>query len=347
MRDTGDAWGGDANADFNTPAGEFEALTPNQVGEQWAGEDGSVGEALRVLPGEDRLLVGGERSVACTVEGLTGWRRSLASIQVTLYADLPWIDLNTRLHWQERRKMAKLVVPFALPDPRVTCEVPYGIAERAADGSEHAQNRWLRLDEGAPARRRSGKTPAKSRKALSIALANNGQYGFAVTQDGAVGLSLARSAVHTRWGDQPIEANEHHTFIDQGQVDTRFRLIAGRAGEVTRGLMPAALELNQPLDAYAVFYPPTPRLDPESASRAFLQIEPATVQLGALKKAEGEDALIVRLVESAGKATQAEVTLDGMGAPYALELKPFEIVTLKATRKRGEVKVVPCGLLEE
>ena len=69
---------------------------------------------------------------------------------------------------------------------------------------------------------------AKSRK-LAIGVANNGQYGFAVTADGTLGLSLARGAVHTRWGDQPIEPNEHHTFIDQGQIDTSFRLVAGTA----------------------------------------------------------------------------------------------------------------------
>lgn len=348
MRDNGDAWGGESNADFNTPVGEFTPLVPEQVGAQWAGEDGASGAALRVLPGASELLPDGmSRELSCTVEALAGWRQSKASIQVTLYADLPYMDINTRLHWQERRKTAKLVIPFDMPDPKVTCEAPYGIAQRAADGSEHVQNRWLRLDEAdvqKPVKPSAKK--AKPRK-LAVCVANDGQYGFAVTPDGTVGLSLARGAVHTRWGEQPIEPDEHHTFLDQGQIDTRFRLLAGLSADVTNGLLPAALELNQPLEMYAVFYPPTPRLDAEKAALPFLQVSPQTVQLGALRKAEDEDALIARLVESAGKPTAATLRVEGAGGDYSLNLKPFEIVTLKIKRGGKGVTIKPCALLEE
>jgi alpha-mannosidase len=279
------------------------------------------------------------------VEGLSNWRNSKASIQVTIYADLPYVDIHTRVHWQERRKMVKLILPFNLPEPAVTCEVPYGIAERAADGSEHAQVSWVRLDEpppAAPVKTGARKSPKARRLALGIA--NDGQYGFAVTPDGTVGLSLARGAVHTRWGEQTIEPDEHHTFIDQGQVDTRFRLLVDSSENLAVALIPAALELNQSVDAFAVFYPPTPRLEPAKASQPFITVSPSTVQLGALHKADGDDAMIVRLVESAGQATSA--TLAVLGADdYALALKPYEIVTLKVKYAGKGVSIKPCGLL--
>ncbi len=354
MRDTGDAWGGDSNADFNTTVGEFAPLTPAQVGAQWAGEMAETGAPLRILPAAGELLPAGmSRELAVTIEGLTSWGQSKASIQFTLYADLPHIDINTRLHWQERRKMAKLVLPFDLPNPLVTCEVPYGIANRAADGSEHSQNRWLRLDEGDSTPRAieaqgAAKAVAKKSKPkkLAVGVANNGQYGFAVTPDGTVGLSVARGAVHTRWGDQAIEANEHHTFQDQGQIDTRFRIVIGQPAEVTNTLMPAALELNQPFDVFAAFFPPTPRLDVAHAVAPFLQVTPQTVQLGALRKAEDEDALIVRLVESVGMTTMTTLTLEGAELTR-VELKPFEITTLKVKRGSKGITVKPCGLIEE
>jgi alpha-mannosidase len=347
MRDTGDAWGGESNGDFNTPAGKFTALTPEQVGEQWAGEDGTTGAALRVLPSNDLVTEGMTRELACTVECLSGWRASKASIQVTLYTDLPQIDISTRLFWQERRKMAKLVLPFNLPQPKVTCEVPYGIAERAADGSEHSQNRWVRLDETEqPKSARPSARKARTQK-LSIGVVNNGQYGFAVTPDGTLGLSLTRSAVHTRGGDQPIEPNEHHTFMDQGQIDTSFRLLVGTSKEITEALVPAAAELNQPPEMFAVFYPATPHLDPQEAAHPFLQITPATVQLGALRKAENDDALIARVVESAGQATTMTLSMDGAAQDFTLDLKPFEIVTLKIARAGKRVTIAPCEMLEE
>lgn len=346
IRDSGDAWGGDSHADFMTPVGDFAAMTPEQVGRDWAGEDDATGVPLRVLPSAGELVPEGmTRDLACTVEGLSNWRNSKASIQVTLYADLPYVDIHTRVHWQERRKMVKLILPFNLTEPAVTCEVPYGIAERVADGSEHAQVSWVRLDEpppAAPAKTGARKSP-KARR-LSLGIANDGQYGFAVTPDGTLGLSLARGAVHTRWGEQAIEPDEHHTFIDQGQVDTRFRLLVDSSENLAAALIPAALELNQPVDAFAVFYPPTPRLEPAKASQPFITVSPSTVQLGALHKADGDDAMIVRLVESAGQATTA--TLAVLGADdYTLALKPYEIVTLKVKYVGKGVSIKPCGLL--
>ena len=333
MRDTGDAWGGESNVDYNTPLGAFEALTPEEVGARWAGEDAAVGEALRILPSADHPALQGRaselrNSVSCTVEGLSGWRHSLASVQVTLYADAPHVDVRTRLHLNDRRKMIKLQIPFDLPDPDVTCEVPYGIARRAADGSEHAGNRWVRIASGDAA----------------VGVANDGQYGFAVTSDGVFGASIARGAVHTRWGDQTIEPNERHTFIDQGQVDTAFRIIVGAPEEVAARVIPATLELNQPLDAFAVFYPPMPRQSGADAARPFVRIEPPTVQLGALKKAEDEDALVLRLVESAGRATKTTLHVDGMKRAKTITLRAHEIRTLRVTRDGATVIVTDAAL---
>jgi alpha-mannosidase len=332
MRDTGDAWGGETNVDYFTELGAFTALTPAEVGARWAGEDEATGEALRVLPSAAHPVLKGDaaqrNTISCTIEGLTGWRSSLASIQVTLYADLPHIDVQTRLHLGDRRKMVKLVAPFALPEPDVRCEVPYGIARRAADGSEHAGNRWVTIGAGDAA----------------VGITDDGQYGFAVRPDGTYGASIARSAVHTRWGDQTIEPNERHTFIDQGQIDTAFRLVVGTPDDVAARISPTAATLNQPLDMFAVFYPPMPRQSGEDAARPFVRIEPATVQLGALKKADGDDALVLRLVESAGRATKATVHVDGMKRAKTLTLRAHEIRTLRAVRRDGVVSLEDAEL---
>jgi alpha-mannosidase len=331
MRDTGDAWGGESNVDFNTPLADFAALTPGQVGAQWAGEDAESGPALRVLPSIKHPALRGERgSVSVTVEALSGWRNSLASIQVSLHAEVPHVDIKVRLHLGDRRKMIKLVLPVALPDPDVRCEVPYGIAERPADGTENACNRWLTLASGG----------------FGVGVANNGQYAFAVDPDGTLGLSLARGAVHTRWGDQPIEPDEQHTFMDQGQIDTAFRLLVGAPEAVSAAIIPLALELNQPLDLFAVFYPPMPRLSGGDAARSFLSVSPATVQVGALKKADGENALILRLVESAGADTDATLTVDGLARAKRIAFRAHEIKTFKITRAGQAVRVTACELRE-
>jgi alpha-mannosidase len=89
-----------------------------------------------------------------------------------------------------------------------------------------------------------------------------------------------------------------------------------------------------------------PRQTGEDAARPFLSVDPATVQVGALKKAEGENALIVRLVESAGRDTSALLTVDGLPRGKRIALKAHEIKTLKLTRKgkRTQLSVVKLSV---
>jgi alpha-mannosidase len=115
-------------------------------------------------------------------------------------------------------------------------------------------------------------------------------------------------------------------------------LLAGR--DVTASLIPAALELNQPLERFFAYHLPR---SPQAAWPPFLSVEPATVVLGALKKAEQDDALIVRLVEMAGQPVTATVRLEG-GALESIAFAPYEIKTFKVSR---DGRWQPTNLLEE
>ncbi len=121
-----------------------------------------------------------------------------------------------------------------------------------------------------------------------------------------------------------ICASRSRSWISSRSI--RFRILAG--DHVQKDLIPATLELNQPLEYFFTFSPPTPITDD---TRPFLRIEPATVILGALKKADHEDALIVRLVESAGEAITAQISLEG-GAAQEIAFRPFEIKTFKVSK---------------
>ncbi|MGD9117109.1 MAG: glycosyl hydrolase-related protein [Dehalococcoidia bacterium] len=85
------------------------------------------------------------------------------------------------------------------------------------------------------------------------------------------------------------------------------------------------------------------------AEHSFLKLSPGHLILSALKKAEDSDAVILRFFETTGEVTQAEIELfkdikrltvvdllereeaelPGRGKLISLEVKPFEIVTLK------------------
>ena len=325
MCDVGHAWGGENRVVYNEPLGTFTALTGAEVA-AFTGLEAGRGPALRMTA---------QGPVSVTVECLVGWQQNRAALRFTLYADLPWIDLDTRLHMQARRKMIKLVWPFALAEPRIVCEIPYGTTEYPPDSTEYPYGRWLRLET----------------EGLAVGVANSGQYGFDASPDGTLRLSLARGAVHSSWegdpGTAPPDPARSYTYMDQTQIDTRFRLLAATSPHlIAAQLIPAALELNQPLERFFMYYPPTPpELAPSSPS-PFLRVEPATVVVAALKKADARDALVVRLAETIGQNTTARVTLENH-APQVFTFRPHEIKTFMVTRRASGAAWKACNLLEE
>lgn len=320
--DTPNAWGGIADAVYSRPLADFAPLTPAEAG-AFVGQEGDErGQAVRVLH---------QGPVAVTVECLTGWQHTRASLRVTLYADLPQIDFDVRLHMQARQKMIKLVLPFDLPDARAWCEVPYGVAERAADTSEHSCLRWVRLDAAAGA----------------AGVANNGAPGFDASADGTLGLSLSRGAVYSCGDENPtLDPNRAYTFMDQETIETRFRLVAGGdPAAVAQALALAALELNHPLEHFFSYHAPARPADAPARPAPFLAVEPPTVILGALKKADYGDALIVRLHETAGAPVHAELRLEG-GPPLAVDLRAHQVKTLRIMRQGKQIAWEESDLLE-
>ncbi len=318
MKDRPNAWGSDFNVVFSEPFAPFEILSSSEVG-AFVGADGRNGPAVRVIA---------SGAVWTTVECLSSAGHSRASLRFTFYADLPYIDMNTTLYMGERAKMVKLQFPFDAPICRPSAEIPYGVEQYPADGSEYPFNRWVRLDA----------------HPITIGVANNGLNGFDVNPDGKLNLSVTRGAIHSSPMETPADPNKSYTFMDQGQINTRFRIVAGLDRKaIAQQLVAATQELNQPLERFFVYYPPTAQAGAVANPAPLLSVSPSSVVVGALKKAETEDALIVRLQETAGESVLATVELEN-AAPLEVELNPYQIRTFKIA-KGGTWSA--CNLLEE
>jgi alpha-mannosidase len=318
MQDVSHAWGGENNVIFNKPVSAMTALSSEEVG-AFAGMEGHTGPAVRVIARGDAWV---------TVECLVGWQHTRAAIRHTFYAELPYIDLHTQLYMQARRKMIKLQMPFALNECAPVCEVPYSVAHYPADATEYPYARWIRLDDAAG----------------SVGIANNGQNGFDVDAKGTLNLSLSRGAFHCAWSETDVPTDKSYTIMDQERIDTRFRLLAGDKGAATdAALVLAAQELNQPLERFFVYYPPTLPEDAAKNAEPFVTVTPSSVVLAALKKAEGEDALIIRVQETVGTHSDAEIRVQGT-QPLHIALPPFALRTFRLGR---DGRWVVCNLLEE
>ena len=316
--DPHDAWGTNVH-EFRNVAGKFRAASRKEM----AAIYGRAAPAVRVVE---------SGPVRVVLESILTFGRSHAEVRYTAYADWPHLEVNLRIHWQERRRMLKLSLPLPLDDASATCEIPYGAIARDAEGSEHVQQRWVRVD---------GK--AKAGRPYAVGLVNTGQYAFDL-KDSELRLNILRSAVFCHHPPAVVAGDRAERFMDMGQHDVRLGLTFGKPTAVARSTVEVAHVLNVPCEAVVCF---PAGGGSARAGESAVRVTPATVALGALKRSEDGQALIVRLHESVGRRTRARVQLGRARKPIELSLGPFEIKTLRVEGRGARAEVRECDLLEQ
>ncbi|HZO87934.1 MAG TPA: alpha-mannosidase [Chthonomonadaceae bacterium] len=251
--------------------------------------------------------------------------RSRITQTVRLTAGSARLDFVTEVDWHESEKMLKVAFPVAVNSPRATYEIQYGHVERPTHYNtswdlarfEVCAQKWVDLSEGD----------------YGVALLNNCKYGHDV-HGNVLRLTLLRSPK----APDPEADMGRHTF-------TYALLPHGgdfREGEVVE-------------NAYALNSPPTVRAitgnkaGPLPLERSFFEVDNAAVFIEAIKRAEKEEAIIVRLYEAHNtrglvtltttlpvkrafladlmETNLAELPLSG--GEVVLPILPFEILTVK------------------
>ena len=154
------------------------------------------------------------------------------------------------------------------------------------------------------------------------------------------GSTLRATLIRSSYEPDPLpEVREH-------RINLALAPHAGRAS--VADLVRSGAGFNHPLqvmptDVHAGALPP--------AGKAIVACGPANVVVSAVKKAEDDDAVIVRLFETAGRAAEAKVTLDGelMGTVAAAEEvdlleRPVAASTAKTTAAGFAVRVPGHGI---
>ena len=249
---------------------------------------------------------------------------------ITLEANSPRIDFETEVDWQEEYKLLKAAFPVAIRAARATYEIQYGHTERPTHSNtswdmaqfEVCAQKWVDLSEGD----------------YGVALLNDCKYGHDIAGN-VIRLSLLRSPT----APDPGADRGHHRFT--------YSLLPHpgdfRAGRVVE-------------QAYALNIPPSivlirPHAGPMPPEASLFSVNRAGIVIEAIKKAEREDEIVVRLYESHGtrgaftlktvlpfamaaRADLMERSLDAVpfdGGELTLSIAPFEIVTLKFSGFRG------------
>ena len=212
------------------------------------------------------------------------WRNSRFIQDISLYANLDRVDVWNHIDWHETHVLLKAAFPLAASSANATFEIPYGTIDRPTTRNNSVEKakfevpalRWADLGDGTH----------------GFSLINESKYGYDA-KDNVLRLSLLRSPT---WPDPDADRGFHNFSYS----------LYPHAGDWKSALtVRRGYEFNYPLRAFQVS-PHDGNLPPQ---HSFLTIDDDDVVLTAIKKTEGDDALLLRLYDWAGKTSNARIRL--------------------------------------
>jgi alpha-mannosidase len=218
---------------------------------------------------------------------------------ITLYAGVPRVDVKMQADWHEKHILLKVAFPLSAHNDKATFEIPYGSIERPTTRRTPAEQAEFEV----PAQRWADISDANH----GFSLLNDCKYGYDA-KGNVLRLSLLRSP---EWPD-PHADEGHHEFTYSLYPHTgTWR----DAQTVRRGY-----ELNdKPITIGAEMHPGA-----LPAEHSFLLLQPDSVVLTAIKKAEDDETVVLRFYEWAGEQSNVKLQLP-QGAESATETDLMEM----------------------
>lgn len=256
------------------------------------------------------------------------FQKSVVKQRITLDAHTGKVDFDTEIDWKNDHILLKTAFPTDIVADKAVYEIQYGSVERPT----HYNTSW----EQAKFEVCAHKYADLSEYGFGVSILNDCKYGHDI-HGGVIRLTLLKSATDPN----PEADKEVHRFT--------YSIYPHGKDYRQAGVIQAAYLLNNPL--YAIPVPGQAGKLPDSYSLVSADRENIFVE--AVKEAEDDEAIIVRLYDAYGtrsdvklkfgfevaKVEMASILEEGEEEipveenTVALSVKPFEIVTLKVTRK--------------
>ncbi|BCW98556.1 MAG: hypothetical protein KatS3mg024_1383 [Armatimonadota bacterium] len=257
------------------------------------------------------------RGVGCHEVAVTGeYRgsdtntRQLLWIQRALFYDgEERIDFETEIEWDTAQRRIRIAFPTGAQTEEATYSIPYGALKRGPYEPDMS---------GYPST--NGDWPAvywvdvqNSDKDCGVALINQGTPSHRV-RDGVLFLSVLRSPTDSWCLNEPefYDCPDFDGARDAGAHEFSYSLILHRGDFAEAGIERRAREVNSPVLIRPLLPTGTPRKQDLGLTESFMDIEATdNVILTALKRAEKDDSVIIRLAETAGKRGSVRLSLRG------------------------------------
>lgn len=222
------------------------------------------------------------------------------------------LDVRCLLNWQEPLKVAKLSFPVQLDAPRAAYSLPYGFFTREANGLEEPSHEWAGV---------------YGEDGYGLALLNDGKYSFCV-KGSDLRMMIARSSIYA---DHFGERDDLVEYMDQGEQIFHYALAPYCQDDPSPVVRMAAVLNRLPEGLIETHH--GGELPPVYAG---IKLSADNVLLTAWKAAEDGDGTVIRLVETAGKATECTVELASYPRPFTVSLRPQQIRTLRLPKDGGK-----------
>jgi alpha-mannosidase len=310
IEDYPDPWGMKVNS-FRKIAGAFTLMSKEESAR-------FAGIALKEL---DPVRVIEDGPIRTTVEALFKYHSSSLCMRYKIPKQDEAFEIEVRVYWNEKDRMLKLSIPTAFPDGGCKGQVAYGVEDFRDRGMELVAQKWL------------GVYSADNQHALTVI--NDTTHGFDFAE-GELRLSLLRSAAYAA---HPVGDNIHivpqdrlEPRIDQGERVFHFWVWGGEASQRFSAIDREAQLKNETPMVLSCSPPGTEkRLDPG------ILLDDDEVQVTAIKKAEDENWLILRLFEPRGEPRSTKVSVPWRSLSFEVNLQSFEIKTMAVDLNSDEV----------
>ncbi len=239
--------------------------------------------------------------VRATVKVVSHYNKSTLTQYFSLTSNSDKLTVKAHVDWHEKYKILKIKWPMAIDNPKAYYEIPFGIIERPADGEEEPGINF---------------TAVKGTNG-GFALVNNNTYSSSV-KDGTIYHTVVRSPI---FGDHGGPRTDESEFTSQGRFD--FEYIIAPTTDNWADTVNLGKLLNKGFtNIIDTWHNGT--LPPVYQS---ICVDCDNVYVSAIKRSEDNTGLIVRLYETAGKATSFNIGGDILPQPICDTITPWSVET--------------------
>jgi alpha-mannosidase len=227
--------------------------------------------------------------VVRTVHLAAGQPETLFVQDVSLYANSPLLYVEMHGNWHAVDVCVKAEFDLAMSYDTVSCEMPYGVINRPAvyprarrqekadgpDEPDRPMQNWIDVSDGTN----------------GLAVINNGKYGYSSTAS-TIALTLMR-APRIREGE----------VAGLGPFEFAYGVLPHAGTWVDAGIPAAASIFNRPVRSATTF----PHHGEIDAGSSLFQVDDPSVLIAAVKKAESNGDIVLRLFQSTGRPAEVKL----------------------------------------